>query len=267
MEDISVPSLVIGGISGLLISFLVGYFFYVKSKVHIKLNPYLISCNSLFTHSNKELSDNLKLAFKNHSIENVAQIKMVVANEGNKPIMNLIEPLRIVLPEDNEILSIEILEINPNERKILHTVNRNKNHAQFDFELLNPQEYFIIKLTAKCSIDVPINTDGVKFTITGEYMPSVLYMKNLPDFYYDVDKNNLISFYGNRVIESLFILIGFLFYMLIVYGVIEDMFLSGFSWFGFVTGSMFLVFGGSTIYLFRDSFRKSKIKVPLKFKG
>ncbi|MFD1359085.1 hypothetical protein ACFQ4X_14290 [Fictibacillus halophilus] len=169
---LSIVSLVVGMIA----SYLVSYYFFKKSSKNKSLTPFLQFSSSPLDGLDQDLKEDLKIKYKQKEVEDLFEVQFLIANTGEKAISNLIEPLTLVLPNDCELLDANILYKNPDGRKVLISLQNQRQLIEYNFPLLNAGEFFITKLLINGS---PLLSD-LKFTIEGEELPPELDIKELP---------------------------------------------------------------------------------------
>jgi hypothetical protein len=191
--DILTLGLTIGGIiSGALITIIVSKYFFKKSIKEKKLNTYIQFSSRLFSVLDPELKKNLIVNFKNHKIDNITQAQFFIANTGDVPIKDIIEPLKLSLPKENKIFSVNIVHIEPEGREIKFDLIEleKENIIKFNIPLLNSGEYFVFKLLMQDKLpseddDKKKDENSIfKFTITADDLPPSLQISHLPYSYY-----------------------------------------------------------------------------------
>ena len=141
----SIVSFILGGI----LSILVGWIFYRKSIQRKSLAVNLDYFSKLFDTVEPEIKKELKILYKDNEIEHLYSVQFAFENNGNKPIRDIIEPLKLEIPSDFEIMDAHIAEIQPKGRKVNIKQNLENNKVNIDFQLLNPKDSFVFRILFK----------------------------------------------------------------------------------------------------------------------
>lgn len=178
---------IVGIFLGALISYWISRYFYLKGIKEASLTPYLHFSTTVFSKfGDKSLHDKLQVYYDDTKIDNLFQIQFVIANTGTLPIKNVLKPLELKVPKSKQILDVDIIHVQPEDREVACIKEKinSENKIIFSFSLLNPKEYFVVRILLK-SNDItdkdPIQ--DLKFNITAEELPSVLNIENLPQEY------------------------------------------------------------------------------------
>jgi hypothetical protein len=111
--------LTLGGIIiGAVITYIVSKYFFKKSIKEKSLTPFLQFSSRLFSEIDPELKKELIVNYKNTKVDNITQTQFLIANDGDIPIRDIIEPLKLSIPKKNKIFSVTIIHIEPEGRKI-----------------------------------------------------------------------------------------------------------------------------------------------------
>lgn len=236
----TIISTLIGITIGGIITYFVSKKFYKKTEKVKSFQPFVRFITSILSDIDPEVKEQLQVSYANHPIEKMYQIEFVIANTGDLPITNIIEPLTLDIPDKGQILDVNIVHIEPKERNIQYEIFQNNDNSQsvsFKFSLLNASEYFVVKLLIKGEIpytkedkendefDFFLNNmyssvlTKYSFKITAPDLPPVLKTSRLP-FYYETDypmKNTGIdwgSIAGIFVLVFVFLSLSYLLYSL-----------------------------------------------------
>lgn len=198
MDSITLGLTIGGIIVGALASYFVSLHFFQKSIKKKTLIPFVQFASKLFSELDPELKDNLKVSYKDLEIENITQAQFVVANSGDIPIRDIIEPLKLILPKENKILGINIIHIEPEGRNITFKTIENDdcNIIEFYVPLLNGSDYFVFKILIQDSlpqvkeIESEDKKQKFEFLITADDLPPKLTIESLPFSYYEEEKND-----------------------------------------------------------------------------
>ena len=183
-------------IIGIIVSIIIAKYFFFKGQHTVSLTPYLQYYGKLFNELDPDLRKRLTVLYNNSKIENLGQAQFLIANTGDSPIRNIIEPLRLKMPKSNRILSVSIIHIQPEGRKISCEIKGtdSSNDVIFNIPLLNKYEFFVAKILFKANLQKkkdegnfdPLNYE---FTITADELPPQLSVQILPYNYYEDEKD------------------------------------------------------------------------------
>ncbi|VAX00598.1 hypothetical protein MNBD_GAMMA20-317 [hydrothermal vent metagenome] len=152
------------------------YFLRTVEKSKKSLIPYIDFFSELLDGIDPEVRDSLSIKYHDIEVEDLIEVQFLVANAGEKPIRDLIKPLALEIPHSSKIMNVALLHISPKGREVLLDVDKNKNSIKFLFDLLNKDEFFVVKLLLNGKADI----DDFKFTITVDDLPPVLETESLP---------------------------------------------------------------------------------------
>lgn len=199
MDGLTIGLTIGGIIIGAIVTFVVSKHFFNKSEKAKSLTPYLQFRSRLFSELDPELKKELIVNYKNHKIDNISQAQFLIANDGDLPIRDIIEPLKLKIPKENQIFSASIIHIEPEGRKIEHKIIESENSIIFDIPLLNAGEYFVVKLLLQDKL-IEDKEESQKidysFSITADDLEPNLQISSLPYSYYEEDKKKKHDFSG-----------------------------------------------------------------------
>lgn len=196
MDGLTLGLTLVGIIIGAVVSYLVSRHFFQKGVKKKTLTPYIQFASKLFSELDPELRENLIVNYKNVKVENIAQAQFLIANTGDIPIRDIIKPLRLTLPSNNKIFSVNIVHVEPEGREISYKIieTQSLNHIEFNIPLLNGGEFFIFKILIQDTLPQPDDTEDKErksiysFTVTADELPPHLEINRLPYSYYEQEK-------------------------------------------------------------------------------
>ena len=197
MDEITIAFSLGGIIIGAIITFLVSKYFFRKSIKEKTLKPFIQFESKLFSELDPELKEDLIVKYKNHNVDNIIQAQFLVANSGDIPIRDIIEPLRLTLPKENRIFSVNIVHIEPDGREIKHRIVENElnNIIEFKIPLLNGGDFFVFKILVQDKLPEENEQEEknkeksiFNFSITADDLPPKLKVSHLPYSYYEEEK-------------------------------------------------------------------------------
>ena len=198
--------LTIGGIAiGAAASYFVSRHFFQKSIKKKTLTPYVQFTSQLFTELDPELEENLKVNYKELKIDNITQAQFLIANSGDIPIRDIIEPLKLIVPKDNKILGLSLLHTEPEGRTVSYKIleTDDYNVVEFNIPLLNGGDFFVFKIILQDKLPTETNNKSdeqteqkLEFTITADDLPPKLEIEHLPFSYYEHEKEKEFDWTG-----------------------------------------------------------------------
>ena len=205
---------IIGMFLGGVVSILAARYHYRRSK---RLVFFVQTINYIFTFIKPQIKSDLKIKFKDHTIEELYEIQFIVANTGNEAISNLIRPITMKIPQKGFILDYSIVYIHPTGREVF--LKHDGTSISIDFPLLNSGEYFIFRLLVSGSLDLKNwsfsrEAELFKFKISCAGLNPEITAKKLPfDFWrYSNNKRPLVKIEFEHVLTLLFLGFGFILY-------------------------------------------------------
>ncbi|WP_419212609.1 hypothetical protein ACNR9Q_00430 [Maribacter sp. X9] len=205
MDGITIGLTVGGIIVGAVITYIVSKYFFNKSLKEKSLTPFLQFTSRLFSDLDPELKEELIVTYKDHKIDNINQVQFLIANDGDIPIKDIIEPLRLIIPKENRVFSANIIHIEPEGRNIDYEIieTEDQNIIEFSIPLLNSGEFFVVKLLLQDSLPSESKEEKEKqnkitysFTITADDLQPNLKISRLPYSYYEEEKKKKYNWTG-----------------------------------------------------------------------
>lgn len=152
-----------------IFSFLLSFYFFKRAIVRKALTPFKTKYLKIFTNIEDELRKDLKIKYKEKVIDNFHNLQITIANTGSSTLKDFKKPLTLYLPEEAVVLNTKIVCIHPIGRVVDFKII-NKNNIEFDFYILNKNEFFIFEI----SIGGEIKLDDIFFKIETEGLPPIL---------------------------------------------------------------------------------------------
>jgi hypothetical protein len=150
---------------GIIVAILVTRHYYVRSIKH-RLAVYSMPSPSIFYGVDPEIRSGLSIQFRGEAVEQLSVIEFLIANEGADAIRQSIEPLAFNMGNKCRIVDASVTYMQPEGRDIkLETAS--DHEFKCVFVLLNPNEYFYVKVIA----DGRIKISDIECTITAENLP------------------------------------------------------------------------------------------------
>lgn len=125
----------------------ISWYIYLREKKHKKI-AYKILSNTSLLSVKEEIKKDVKITFKDKPVKQVQLILLRIICSGNMPIRpkDYDEQLSINLGKDVQILSAEIIESKPENRKVPFSIEGTS--IVFGKILLNQSETFTLKILA-----------------------------------------------------------------------------------------------------------------------
>lgn len=148
---------------------------YYRRTVDKELIPFIQLQSNVLSRIDKEVKSDLHVEYKGVKVENLQQVQFLIANTGERAIKGVIKPLLLDIPDDCEIMDANILHISPEGREVALNIKESGCSIEFEFPLLNKDEFFIFKLLINGS---PKKKD-LNFSIVADDLPPMLNIKRL----------------------------------------------------------------------------------------
>jgi hypothetical protein len=117
-----------GIIVGVAATILVGRYYYVRS-IDKRLTLYIQLASPVLAGIDPEVSEALKINYREVDVVNLFQLQFLIANEGERAIRDCIEPLTLKLPSDIKVLNATILHVHPKERMVKVNTRMGKENS------------------------------------------------------------------------------------------------------------------------------------------
>ncbi len=164
---------IIGLVLGILATVLASRYYFLRS-VDKSLSVFGLLNSYVFAGIAPDVRHNLHFIFQEQEVKDLQQVVLLVANDGERAISNVIEPLSVQLPAQIEVLDASVLHRNPDTLKA--TINHTAGLLEFSFPLLNKGEFFIVKMLLSGSVAMR----DLTFSILADDLPRSLKVKQLP---------------------------------------------------------------------------------------
>jgi len=148
---------------------------YYRRSVDKELTPFIQLQSNVLSHIDEEVKSDLHVEYKGVKVDSLQQLQFLVANTGERAIRDIIKPLRLELPDSSEIMDASILYVFPKGREVNIDPRASGNILEFNFPLLNKDEFFIFKLLIKGEPE----REELKFRIVADDLPPELEIQRL----------------------------------------------------------------------------------------
>lgn len=149
--------------------------YYYRRSIDKQLVPFLQYQSNVLDHIENDVKSDLDIEYKGVKVERLQQSQFLIANTGEKAIRDIIKPLRLDIHGEIEIMDVNLLHVHPAGREISINVDKESNTVEFNYPLLNKDEFFIVKLLVN---GAPKKSD-YKFSISAEDLPPILNIQRL----------------------------------------------------------------------------------------
>lgn len=168
---------IVGVLLGVGVTIWVGRYYYLRT-VAKSLSVFELLNANVFAGISRDMRKNLHFIFQDKEVDELRQVMLLVANDGERAISNIIEPLSIALPQKVDVLDASILHRHPDELRVSVEIKDNdgSNSLDFDFPLLNKGEFFVVKLL----LSGKVNVRGFSFSILADDLPRTIAMRKAP---------------------------------------------------------------------------------------
>lgn len=165
---------VAGMIVGALTSFWAGRYFFGRPSKNCLAIYDKVSIDGLFYGVDQEIRDELQIRFRGEIVEDLTVRELIVANEGVNAIRSPIEPLTFTLTGSRiRVFDASITYVSPEGREV-DTEIVNEHAFRCPWQLLNPNEYFYIKMITDRSWE----KEDISATIVAENLPPQLLVRS-----------------------------------------------------------------------------------------
>lgn len=148
---------------------------YYRRSVDKELTPFVHLQSNVLSRIDEEVKSDLHIEYKGVKVDNLQQLQFLIANTGERAIRDVIKPLCLDLPKGVEIMDAAILYVAPKGREVSLNIPESASSVEFNFPLLNKDEFFILKLLLKGAPSI----DDLKFTIVADDLPPQLDIQRL----------------------------------------------------------------------------------------
>jgi hypothetical protein len=167
----------IGIIIGIAATILVARYYFRRS-INKRISVFVTQSNRIFAGIEQEVRKQLAFHYKGKEINELQQINLIVANDGDRAIRDCIEPLTLRLKKSTTILDATVLHREPPDLQIKIAQDRDDNMpiVRCEFPLLNAGEFFMLKLL----LDGYIKRSDIECHILVDDLPRSFSAKLLP---------------------------------------------------------------------------------------
>jgi hypothetical protein len=169
---------IIGIIVGALATFLVSRYYYRRST-RKSLKPYIILNARVFGGIEAEVRKELHFSFRGEEVKELQHLQFLIANDGERAISNLIEPLRLTFPAEHRILDASVLHKSSDSLAVEIRTEPTEQEGTvliMNFPLLNKGDYFAIKILLSGFIP----SRNLLFKIVADDLPRSIRPERLP---------------------------------------------------------------------------------------
>lgn len=168
---------ILGIIIGVAATILVARYYFQRS-VNKSLGVFTTLSNRVFAGIEKEVKEKLEFHYDGEEIDELQQIDLIVANDGDKSIRDCIEPLSFRFKKKTKILDVSIVYRSPKTLQV--EINQQSANAMpqvnCEFPLLNSGEFFMIKFL----VDGYVSSSDIECRILVDDIPREFSIKPLP---------------------------------------------------------------------------------------
>jgi len=176
---LSIALTLVGILIGVIATVIVSRYYYLRS-FDKQLTPYIVHSGSVLG-INPSVRELLKVYYKGVEINELFELRIMIANDGQRAIRDCITPLHLTIPASTKVLDFEILYKHPEGRIVelfKEELPEGGTRFQLDFPLLNRDEYFLLKIL----LDNRLEPEELRFEITADDLPPTLEPQYLPLF-------------------------------------------------------------------------------------
>ncbi len=168
----------IGIVVGVAATIIVGHYYFQRST-RKSLMPYLLLNTRVFAGIDPDVRKDLHFSFRGEEVRELQHLQILVANDGERAISNVLEPLKLGLPSGHRVLDASILHKSPDSLQVSVNIEQAGDQSEVlvsRFPLLNKGEYFVVKLLLSGFIP----SKELSFTVLADDLPRTLRPSWLP---------------------------------------------------------------------------------------
>lgn len=173
MEEIALA------IFGIVAGTVVSHYYYRKSTLK-QLSVYKWLSARIFSGIDPDVRHQLHFTFRGEEVDDLHQLEFLVANDGERAISNIIEPLTMHLPPGIRVLDASIIYRQPNEFAAeieVFAEPKTPPAIRLIFPLMNKGEFIFVKLL----LGGALRSKDVEFRLLADDLPRSLKFKHLPE--------------------------------------------------------------------------------------
>lgn len=168
---------IVGLALGIVATVLVSRYYFLRS-VDKSLSVFGLLNANVFAGIAPDVRRNLHFIFEGKDVNDLQQVVLLVANDGERAISNVMEPLSVQLPQGVDVLDASLLHRHPDNLKA--SIKQKDGPAgqvlDFVFPLLNKGEFFVAKLL----LSGTVSFRDLPFTILADDLPRSFNIKHVP---------------------------------------------------------------------------------------
>lgn len=168
----------IGVILGALATILASRYYFRRST-NKSLGLYRLLNSMVFAGIAPDVRKQLQFRFEEKEVKDLQELVFLVANDGERAISNVIEPLTLTIPQGVEVLDASIPHRHPDALQVQIATSSHApagSEVSFAIPLLNKREFFVVKLL----LSGRISDNDSSFSILADDLPRSLRLKPLP---------------------------------------------------------------------------------------
>ena len=153
--------------------------YYFLRSVNKSIGVYQLLNSLVFEGIAPDVRRQLHFRFQDSEVDELQQVVFLVANDGERAISNVIEPLTLRIPAGVEVLDALVLHRHPSELRLQVKTDGGPaggSSTSFSFPILNKGEFFVVKLLLSGRLVV----DKQSFQLLADDLPRAVQVKDLP---------------------------------------------------------------------------------------
>lgn len=186
-------SALVGIIVGVIVTILVSRYYFRRST-RKSLKSYLVLNTRVFAGIDQEVRHDLHFSFRGEEVRELQHLEFLIANDGERAVSNLIEPLRLTFPTGQRILDASVLFKSPQSLQIELRTELTADALPIlvmTFPLLNKREYFLVKVLVggfvpRGDLAFTVLADDLPRSLKPEWLPSDALQERPPRFEWGV---------------------------------------------------------------------------------
>ncbi len=173
----------IGVVLGAIATVIASHYYY-RRTISKSLGIYRLLSTSVLSGIAPDVRSNLNFRFNGVEVHELQQLIFLVANDGQRSIRDVLEPLTMSIPSEVGILDATIVYRSPDtlQAKLgIKTVDLNTSTITLDFPLLNKGEFFVVKMLLSGNL----SSRSLKFSMLSDDLPRTIALRPMPPGAFD----------------------------------------------------------------------------------
>lgn len=169
-----------GIVIGIVATILVSRYYFLRT-ISKNMSLYKLFNSYVFDGIAPDVRKRLHFIFNDKEVSDLQQVVFLLANDGERAVSNIIDPVSIEIPPGIDVLDASILHRHPDPLQAeIHVVRASEgvssSRIALQFPLLNKGEFFVFKLL----LSGRISDEDLAVKVLADDLPRELSVKRLP---------------------------------------------------------------------------------------